>query len=316
MRSCAEDHLASQSAGRVERLQHELQEAVQNLDEKALLQIIAQARRLAAPQNGDRGRQAFLSRPRVEISYIGLSPFWPAFEDIDYTPEIRCFDGSTGRSLQLPLGLRFRITPEPPAAIAFDVFTGAFTGSAVLSHATGAQYQVVAYIEDAGEDVVLGCCAVTFAVLPPELAAIYNNAFQAQEAPAFKEAREAPVFQEAQEHHRRPQSLTDAASVPCNSVVSPKASTGIHYFNRESPPASPVRPFSAVPTGRTCVRVMGKPLQSRVSSEAPRWFGAGVPYNIKEPPALRTRPSTVTGVRSAWAPSHEVSKRPASAPQG
>eukprot|EP00746_Dinoflagellata_sp_MGD_P008814 gnl/MRDRNA2_/MRDRNA2_117699_c0_seq1.p1 gnl/MRDRNA2_/MRDRNA2_117699_c0~~gnl/MRDRNA2_/MRDRNA2_117699_c0_seq1.p1 ORF type:complete len:317 (-),score=39.68 gnl/MRDRNA2_/MRDRNA2_117699_c0_seq1:51-1001(-) len=316
MRRYSEEHLVSQAAGRVDILQHELQEAVQHLDEKTLLQLITHARRLAAPHNGDCSHQGHAIRPRVEISYIGLSPFWPAFEDIDYTPEIHCYDGSTGQSLELPLGLRFRITPQPPAAIAFDTLTGAFTGSALLSHTTGAQYQVLAHIEDAGEEVLVGCCAVTFAVLPPELAAIYNDAFQAQEAPAFKKAREASAVQEEQEHQRPHSSLTDGTIISCNSVPSPKGSAGVCYLNPESPPASPIqlRPFSAVSTGRTCVRVMGKPLQSRVSSEAPRWFGTG--SYIKAPPALRTRPSTVAGVRSAWATSHEVSQRPASAPQG
>lgn len=289
--------------GQVGFLQNELEEIAKSLGEKELVQLVAKARQLAASRNGECSIRHSQLRPRIEIIYAGLSPFWAAFADVQYTPEIRCFHSGSGRQMEPPADLRFRITPAPPAAIAFDPLTGAFTGSAILSHATGAQYQVTAFIEEDGEQVSLGCCAVTFAVLPPELAAIYNDAFQIQEAPAFQELH-------AQQCSR--QGYT---------VVSHKEATIIPGSNLESPPSSPVRPSSAVPMGRATVRALGKPLQGRVSPEVPRWFGAGVPM-MKGPPALRARPSTAAGVRSyvatdksASSTTYQAFQRPVSAPQ-
>lgn len=280
--------------GQVVVLRNELQELARSLDEKDLVSLVAQARQLASTRDGCPAIHATLrprDQARVEIDYVGLSPFWPAFEDINYVPEVRCIDKNTGTRMKLPQGLRFRIAPDPPAAVTFDTFTGAFKGSAVLSHCTGAQYQVTAFTKDDGE---LGCCAVTFAVLPPELAALYNDAFQAQEAPAWQEscAKQTGIKKNVV------QVFVDSSVVQTERrVVSPHGSADFPGLISESPPSSPARPASAFALGRSTVRPLGKPLSSRVAQDVPSWFGAGVPM-IKGPPPLRTRPSTAACVMS------------------
>lgn len=140
----------------------------------------------------------------VEIGYPDLTPLWPAFGDVEFTPVIKPLplkarqysharhalppEGAVSRGEELPPPehgrLRFEVHPPLPAKVSIEPSTGVIRGSLLTEHAAGGQYTVTARWEETGE--LAARCAIAFAVVPADLAAACNGAYLEQQPPAFR----------------------------------------------------------------------------------------------------------------------------------
>lgn len=133
---------------------------------------------------------------KVIITYQGLSPFWAAFQDLQFSPKVVLFDEDKNMESEdpLPTGLKYEVSPALPAAVRFDTTTGTISGSPILPYVPGAQYTVVVKWGEEGQPgQALAYASFACAVLPSELAQMCNNAFLATEPPAFREFVVSPV---------------------------------------------------------------------------------------------------------------------------
>lgn len=217
---------------------------------------------------------------RVEISYRGLCPFWPAFEDVTFNPKVECFDASSGETVPLPTDLRLKITPCPPPGVVFDQLTGSLAGSPLRERITEAQYMVEASLEGKEHHTAcLGWCAFAFTVLPSELAHRLNRTFLTEEPLSSRQPSPVdgcPKSDQARypatEEPRCPSSASDYPVRPPSVAAPPHARPG------SAPVVPRARPMSA----RTSVRPLGTPLSQRIAGDAPWWYGAQAAAGLRE----------------------------------